>query len=69
MLEGGLQGWEERNDAAIDHLLKTVLAKSGKGEVGTSSTLVMPDSSQKLKKHLRSLIERLAKNHGNLLPK
>ena len=59
------QGWEEATDAAITHLLRTVLSKKGGGGSAAThtpgSTLAMPTDSTKLKKHISIVCDRLSK--------
>ena len=57
-------GWEETVDAAMTHLLKTSLAKTAKestGQTATATTLQMPADTQKLKKHISMVCDRLSK--------
>ena len=55
------QGWEERTTAALIHLLRTSLSKSGQNEVGQNNLqqLTLPDDSEKFKKHLTLVCDRL----------
>ena len=64
--DSGEEGWEERTDAAVMHLLRTTLAKtSSKAATDTAGAaaaeLVMPKSLKKFKKHVTILCDRLAK--------
>ena len=55
-------GWEECVDAAMTHLLRTVLAKSrAEGNANRSNELAMPDDTTKLKKHISIVCDRLHK--------
>ena len=56
------QGWEERTDAAITHLLRTALSKDGHKEHARNSSttqLVCPNDTSKLKKHITLVADRL----------
>ena len=57
------QGWEESVDAAMTHLLRTVLAKKSadSGIVAQANMLEMPEDTDKLKKHISIVADRLAK--------
>ncbi|CAM9743902.1 unnamed protein product [Chrysoparadoxa australica] len=58
------QGWEERADAALTHLLRTTLASTARETdpgAGLSQTLVMPADTSKLKKHMTIVFDRLSK--------
>eukprot|EP00941_MAST-03F_sp_MAST-3F-sp1_P002572 g2572.t1 len=56
------QGWEERTDAAVVYLLKTVLAKNRKeGTVSTAAPITLMKKTSKLKKHITILCDRLSK--------
>jgi Bardet-Biedl syndrome 9 protein len=65
--DSGEEGWEERTDAAVMHLLRTTLAKTSSKAGATDSAgvaaaeLVMPKSLKKFKKHVTILCDRLAK--------
>uniref|UniRef100_A0A8D0E015 Bardet-Biedl syndrome 9 n=1 Tax=Salvator merianae TaxID=96440 RepID=A0A8D0E015_SALMN len=55
-------GWEETVDASVSHLLKTCLSKSSKDHALTvSNQLCIPKDTNKLKKHITLLYDRLAK--------
>ncbi|KAJ7322650.1 hypothetical protein JRQ81_018937 [Phrynocephalus forsythii] len=55
-------GWEESVDASVSHLLKTCLSKSSKDHVLTvSNQLSIPMDTNRLKKHITVLYDRLAK--------
>ena len=57
-----MQGWEETTDAALTHLLRTSLAKPGKENQGaTPITLDPPKDTVRLKKHISSVMDRVAK--------
>ena len=62
------QGWEERTDAAVTHLLKTALAKDrdahkegGGGRSSAHGALARPPNAEKLKKHITLVADRLNK--------
>ncbi|XP_071942795.1 protein PTHB1-like [Antedon mediterranea] len=55
------QGWEEVTDAALTNLLRTCLAKSAKDQAANPVSLVRPNDSMKLKKHLQQVCDRLSK--------
>ena len=58
------QGWEERTDAALVHLLRTSLAKSSKdASMSSTPTLALPADSSKLRKHITLMCDRLQKGH------
>lgn len=55
-------GWEECVDAAMTHLLRTVLAKNqSEGNTNRSNELAMPVDTSKLKKHISIVCDRLHK--------
>ena len=57
-----LQGWEETTDAALTFLLRTSLAKAGKENQGaTPITLETAKDSSRIRKHISSVIDRVAK--------
>ena len=56
-----LQGWEERIDASMTHLLRTSLAKTAKESAGVPPPLSMPPDTAKLKKHITYVCDRLSK--------
>lgn len=64
------QGWEERTDAAMTHLLRTVLARSARESVaaGPAALMAMPEDTTKLKKHITIVCDRLAKGAKLVLP-
>nr|KAG5713637.1 hypothetical protein BaRGS_024685 [Batillaria attramentaria] len=55
------QGWQEMTDAAVTHLLRTVLAKSAKDAAVNPSPLAIPSDTGKVKKHIALLCDRLGK--------
>ena len=58
------QGWEERTDAAVTHLLRNTLNKDGgsKETRGFSpAQLTRPPDASKLKKHITIVVDRLHK--------
>nr|XP_056713671.1 protein PTHB1 [Euleptes europaea] len=55
-------GWEESVDASVSHLLKTCLSKSSKDHALTlANQLSIPKDTNRLKKHITLLYDRLAK--------
>eukprot|EP00940_MAST-03C_sp_MAST-3C-sp2_P001794 g1794.t1 len=65
--DGGAHGWEERTDVAITFLLRTALAKASSKRratvIGSKTSMNMPKSAKKLKKHITILVDRLSKGH------
>ncbi|KAK7112873.1 protein PTHB1-like isoform X2 [Littorina saxatilis] len=59
--ESAEQGWQEMTDAAVTHLLRTVLAKSAKDAAVNPSPLSIPSDTGKVKKHIALLCDRLGK--------
>jgi len=57
------QGWEERTDVAITHLLRTALSKEGGKEARSFNAvqLARPTDASKLKKHITLVADRLHK--------
>jgi len=55
------QGWEELTDAAMTHLLRTVLAKSSRDSTVIPPPLSMPSDTTKLRKHITLVCDRLGK--------
>lgn len=59
------QGWEENVDAAMTHLLRTVLAKVPRDSVPAllsgQPPLEMPPDTKRLKKHISIVCDRLSK--------
>lgn len=56
------QGWEERTDASVTHLLRTGLNKSGKEAASSApQQLTRPSDAKKLQKHITLLADRLHK--------
>ena len=55
-----VQGWEECVNAAMMHLLRTVLAKSVKDSTSVVQPLKFPSSTSKLQKHLTIVLKRMA---------
>ena len=60
--------WQERTDAALTHLLRSGLSKSGKegGAAAQVTALTRPADAAKLKKHITLVCDRL---HKGLRPK
>ncbi|TSN21177.1 Protein PTHB1 [Bagarius yarrelli] len=56
-------GWEESVDAAVSHLLRTCLSRSPKDQAISLSTsqLIMPKDTSRLKKHITLLCDRIGK--------
>ena len=63
-----VQGWEECINAAMMHLLRTVLAKSAKDSASVVQPLKIPSSTSKLQKHLTIVLKRMAAG-GSLMGK
>ncbi|KAK3082884.1 hypothetical protein FSP39_007920 [Pinctada imbricata] len=55
------QGWEERVDAAVTHLLRTTLAKASKDQTLNPQPLTMPEDTTKVKKHIALMCDKLGK--------
>ncbi|GFO18472.1 protein pthb1-like isoform x1 [Plakobranchus ocellatus] len=55
------QGWEESVDAAITHLLRTVMARSAKDQSVNPSPLGTPPDTSKVKKHIALFCDRVGK--------
>lgn len=55
------QGWEEVVEASLTYLLKTALAKTAKDSALMTNSLEIPENSDKLKKHIGMVLDRLAK--------
>lgn len=60
-LQSGDQGWEERTDAAMTHLLRTCLAKNAKESASVPAPLKILKSTTKFKKHITIVCDRLGK--------
>ena len=60
------QGWEETVDAAMTHLLRTVLSKNVKDQTVNPSPLAVPKDTSKMKKHIAMICDRLTKG-GKLI--
>ncbi|KAK6166671.1 hypothetical protein SNE40_023310 [Patella caerulea] len=54
-------GWEEMVDAAVTHLLRTVLAKTAKDTSINPAPLTIPSDASKVKKHIALMCDRLGK--------
>ena len=60
--DGQDQGWQESTDAALTFLLRTSLAKAGKENQGaTPITLDLAKDTNRIKKHISSVIDRVTK--------
>eukprot|EP00760_Papus_ankaliazontas_P038287 PhM_4_TR9053/c0_g1_i1/m.60036/K19398/BBS9; Bardet-Biedl syndrome 9 protein len=55
------QGWEECIDAAMTHLLRTVLAKSIKESSSLPQPIQVPPDTVKVRKHITLVCDRVAK--------
>lgn len=55
------QGWEERVDACMTHLLRTGLAKSARDAATIAQPLAFPKDTFKLKRHIQIVCDRLSK--------
>jgi len=57
------QGWEERTDSALTHLLRFTLGKSSKDNAASMALppMAMPQDVTKLKKHITVMCDRLSK--------
>lgn len=65
-LSSSPQGWEESCDAAVSHLLRTCLSRSPKDQATTlaqtgGQTLGLPRDTERLKRHISLLCDRIAK--------
>ena len=54
-------GWEEQVDAALAHLLRTSLAKSGKATAEQQQSISMQRDTAKFRRHLTLVVDRLSK--------
>lgn len=54
-------GWEECANAALTYLLRTKLAKSSKESSASQADLQMPVNTEKLKKHVTIVFDRISK--------
>ena len=63
------QGWEERTDAALMQLLRTVLAKSARDASAVPVPLALPTDASRIKKHVQLVCERLSKGMKLVRPK
>eukprot|EP01064_Diplonema_japonicum_P016658 TRINITY_DN24663_c0_g1_i1.p1 TRINITY_DN24663_c0_g1~~TRINITY_DN24663_c0_g1_i1.p1 ORF type:complete len:838 (+),score=128.30 TRINITY_DN24663_c0_g1_i1:34-2547(+) len=61
VVDSPTQGWEECTDAAMTHLLRTSLAKTYKEAMSMPQPLQVPPDTNKLKKHIALVCDRLAK--------
>lgn len=55
------QGWEERTDASMTHLLRTTLAKNARDAANVAQPLAPLKDTSKLKRHIQIVCERLGK--------
>jgi Bardet-Biedl syndrome 9 protein len=72
------QDWEERADAALTHLLRTTLARTGRDSDAAAAAaaaavpagpLTLPADTARLKKHLTLVCDRLSKGALVALPR
>eukprot|EP01012_Entosiphon_sulcatum_P026014 TRINITY_DN3140_c0_g1_i1.p1 TRINITY_DN3140_c0_g1~~TRINITY_DN3140_c0_g1_i1.p1 ORF type:complete len:869 (-),score=169.44 TRINITY_DN3140_c0_g1_i1:72-2678(-) len=61
VVDSQTQGWEECTDASMTHLLRTCLAKNIKEQSSMPQPLQVPSDTNKLKKHIALVCDRLAK--------
>ena len=64
MLFTNCQGWEETVDCCLSYLLRTVLSGRGGGDSGTGLTvppLAQPPSTDKVKKHISLVLDKMTK--------
>ena len=54
-------GWEEATNAAMTYLLRTKLAKNAKESGATQADLQFPTSTEKVKKHITIVFDRISK--------
>jgi Bardet-Biedl syndrome 9 protein len=59
-------GWEEATDAAMVHLLRTVLSKNARESAAAPQPLSMPEDTSKLERHITLVFDRLAKGTGSI---
>lgn len=62
------QGWEELIDAAMTHLLRTVLAKNKKESASVPQPLAVPKDTSKLVKHIALVFDRIMKGAKIVVP-
>mmetsp|Transcript_13770 Transcript_13770/g.26699 ORF Transcript_13770/g.26699 Transcript_13770/m.26699 type:complete len:870 (-) Transcript_13770:352-2961(-) len=55
------QGWEERTDASMTHLLRTCLAKNARDAANVATPIVFNKDTTKLKRHIQIVCDRLGK--------
>ena len=57
------QGWEERVNSALLHLLRSTMAKAGKKEAsaGQQTNVGLLEDVAKLEKHMKLVVDRLGK--------
>lgn len=61
-------GWEEEAEASLTHLLRTSLARSSKEAAVSVPPLAAAKDTQRLRKHLGLVLERLAKGARLVAP-
>jgi len=62
----GALGWEEATDAAMVHLLRTVLSKNARESAAAPQPLAMPEDTSKLERHITLVFDRIAKGTGSI---
>ncbi|EFJ41408.1 Bardet-Biedl syndrome 9 [Volvox carteri f. nagariensis] len=68
VLDGSEVGWEETTEAAMTHLLRTCLAKSAKEQAVQVTPLAPVKDTQRLRKHISLVLERMARGMRLLAP-
>eukprot|EP01006_Ploeotia_vitrea_P019880 TRINITY_DN52130_c0_g1_i1.p1 TRINITY_DN52130_c0_g1~~TRINITY_DN52130_c0_g1_i1.p1 ORF type:complete len:444 (-),score=260.64 TRINITY_DN52130_c0_g1_i1:21-1352(-) len=63
------QGWHEQTNASMMHLLRTVLARSGRDQSNIAQPLRPLDDTQRLKKHIQLVCDRLGKGLRLIRPR
>ncbi|GLC42379.1 Protein PTHB1 [Pleodorina starrii] len=68
IIDGSEIGWEETTEAAMTHLLRTCLAKSAKEQAVQVTPLAPAKDTQRLRKHVSLVLERMARGMRLLAP-
>ncbi|GIM12857.1 hypothetical protein Vretimale_16089, partial [Volvox reticuliferus] len=68
IIDGSEIGWEETTEAAMTHLLRTCLAKSAKEQAVQVTPLSAAKDTQRLRKHISLVLERMARGMRLLGP-
>ncbi|GLI70845.1 hypothetical protein VaNZ11_015856, partial [Volvox africanus] len=68
VIDGSEIGWEEITEAAMTHLLRTCLAKSAKEQAVQVTPLTAAKDTQRLRKHISLVLERMARGMKLLSP-